>query len=71
MRLPIFHLNMSGIHERMVMKIDRRLRLSGYLGANGPLVVGPWLETRTEGMQHQNAFRLWISRLALTQRRQQ
>ena len=53
----------------MVLKIY--VAASAYFSANGFCIIGPWLETKPEGMQHQNALRLWISRLTLTQRRQQ
>jgi len=33
-------------------------------------VINPWLEAKTEGMQHQNAFGLYIICLTLAQRRQ-
>ena len=58
-------------HSRANGPENPRLRLSGYLGAMASRMIGPWLEAETERMQHQNALRLWISRLTLTQRRQQ
>src|SRR4051794_12565908 len=54
-----------GIHQRLVEKLQL-LPTSAYLGPNGPLVVAPGFETRTERMQHQNAFGRWIGGLTLT-----
>ena len=66
----VFH-HLAGHSPASGPESPRPLPLSAYLRANGLRVVGPRFETRTERMQHQNAFGLWISRLTLTQRRQQ
>ena len=49
-----------GSQKRVVMKIYRGFRLPAHFRPKGLRVIGPWLEAKTERMQHQYAFGLYI-----------